>query len=118
MASNLPVNPAKNINDQLDENMLNNYFTSVGTTIQSDFPSNVDENFLNYMPDNNNWDGFCNFSEVTENIVEDYIKSIANDKSITDSIPIKIFKVPSSTINRLMQAFATRRAPGSFYIGQ
>ena len=48
----------------------------------------MDENFVNYLLDNNNWDGFSNFGEISEDSVE----SIANDKPITDSIPINFFK--------------------------
>ena len=98
MASNLPtINSNKNNDNQLDEEALNNYFTSVGTKIQNSIPSQTQNKFLDFMPENSSLEGMDNFNECTEEGVLDYINSLDNNKSINDAIPIKIYKhiVPS-----------------------
>ena len=98
MVSNLPtMNSKKNDAKQLDENDLNTYFTSVGTKIQTRIPAN-DKNFLDFMPENDTLEGLNSFNEVNEEAVLDYIKSLANDKSIFDYIPIKVYKCIAPSI--------------------
>ena len=93
MASNLPtMNSNKNENSQLDEEKLNKYFTSVGTNVQADIPPQLEDKFLDSMPDNSSLEGMDAFNEVTEGDVIDYISSLDNDKSINDAIPTKIYK--------------------------
>ena len=42
------------------------------------------------MPANNNLGGIEKFNEVTEESVIEYIDSLDDDKSINDSIPVKV----------------------------
>ena len=98
IASNLPTkNSTKNIRDDLDVEKLNKYFTSVGKSIQDKLPSCNDDEFLKLMPDNSTLEGIEIFNEVTEEAVLEYVNSIANDKSIYDKIPVKVYKklIPS-----------------------
>ena len=97
MASNLPTNAAKNSNEQLDEEKVNTYFTSVGHSVQAGILSKDADNFHDFMPANTNFEGLYSFDEVTEENVLDYIDSIGNDKSTYDNIPMKVYKciVPS-----------------------
>ena len=49
MASNLPTScKADNIN-QMDEEIFNTYFTSVGSKITAEIPTHEDDNFLEYI---------------------------------------------------------------------
>ena len=91
-ASNLPITPGKNIKDDLDEENLNMYFTSVGPKLQAEIPSSDDDEYLKFMPDNSNIEGMESFESLTEESVFDYINSLANDKSTNDDIPVKIYK--------------------------
>ena len=98
MASNLPTScKADNIN-QMDEEIFNTYFTSVGSKITAEIPTHEDDNFLEYMPNNTHLEGLSTFDEVTDECVINYIHSIANNKSINDSIPVKIYKCIASSI--------------------
>ena len=49
------------------------------------------------MPNNSSLEGIEVFDEVTEEAVLEYVGSIANDKSIYDNIPVKVYKyiIPS-----------------------
>ena len=91
-ASNLPVNSNKNINEDLDAEGVNKYFTSVGTSIHAQIPSKKGDNFLEYMPDNANYKGMDRFKSVTEGDILEYVDGLANDKSIYDNIPLKVYK--------------------------
>ena len=91
-ASNLPVTPSRNFKDDLDEENLNNFFVSVGPKLQSEIPESECNEFLKFMPDNLNIEGMDTFNNVSEENVLDYIKSLANDKTISDGIPMKIYK--------------------------
>ena len=94
IASNLPVNNSKNFKDELDEEEVNKFFTSVGPNMQAEFPSStVDDEFLDHMPSNNNFEGCNTFNNVSEESILEYIHSLANDKSINDKIPMKIYKL-------------------------
>ena len=97
MASNLPTNINKNSSEQLDEEKMNKYFTSVGQSIQANILSNDDDNFYDFMPSNTNFKGLNSFDKVTKESILDYIDSIGNDKSTYDNIPIKVYKciIPS-----------------------
>ena len=92
-ASNLPVNPAKNLKDDLDENNLNEFFASVGPNLQAEIPECEDEEFLEFMPEyDSNWDELTTFNNINEETIFEYVESLSNDKSIFDNIPIKIYK--------------------------
>ena len=98
IANNLPTScKADNIN-QMDEEIFNTYFTSVGSKITAEIPTHEDDNFLEYMPNNTHLEGLSTFDEVTDECVLNYIHSIANNKSINDSIPVKIYKCIASSI--------------------
>ena len=95
LASNLPTLNSSNKNNNnnlLNEETLNKFFTSVGTTLQSEIPTNDENLFDEFMPDNSSIEGIESFNEVSEESVLEYIDSIANDKSINDQIPVKIYK--------------------------
>ena len=93
IASNLPIKSSnRNLTDELDEEVLNEFFTSVGQNLQAELPLVDEDKFLEFMPDNSRFEGMCTFNEVTEDIVSEYVNSLANDKSINDAIPIKIYK--------------------------
>ena len=92
LASNLPIMNSKNTNADLDEENLNKFFTSVGKSIQDKIPTNAEDNFMNFMPDNSTLEGIDIFNIVSEGDVLEYINSIADDKSINDDIPVKIYK--------------------------
>ena len=91
-ASNLPISPSRNFKDDLDEENLNQFFASVGPKLQSEIPESECNEFLKFMPDNLNIEGMDTFNSVSEENVLDYIKSLANDKTISDGIPVKIYK--------------------------
>ena len=92
LASNLPVSSSKNIKDDLDEEALNKFFTSVGPKMQAEIPASKSEEFQNYMPDNSTLEDMNSFRHVTEENVSDYINNMSDVKSINDSIPVKIYK--------------------------
>ena len=99
-ASNLPVtNSSKNPRDELDEEVLNKYFTSIGPKIQSEIITEDDnvEKFIEFMPLIDTSEGMNNFCEISEDGVLEYISSLANDKSINNKIPMKVYKciIPS-----------------------
>ena len=101
MASNLTINSnTSSLNNDLDAENFNAYFTTVGSKIIADIPHLDNENFLDYMPPKEHNEYMDIFYEVTQENVLDYIKGLANDKSTTDIIPIKIYKliVPSIII--------------------
>ena len=98
LSSNLSTkNSGKNARNDLDVEILNKFFTSVGKSIQDKLPSSNGDSFFDFMPDSNSLEGIDAFNEITEEAVLEYISSLANDKSINDNIPVKIFKciVPS-----------------------
>ena len=76
---------------------MNKFFTSVGNGIHDKLLSSNDDDFLEFMPDNSSLEGIEVFNEVTEEAVLEYVGSIANDKSIYDNIPVKVYKyiIPS-----------------------
>ena len=76
---------------------MNKFFTSVRKSIQDKLPSCNDDDFLEFMPNNSSLEGIEVFNEVTEEAVLEYVGSIANDKSIYDNIPVKVYKyiIPS-----------------------
>ena len=92
-ASNLPINSSKNIKDDLNEEELNKFFTSVGPKMQADLPPSTNDEFLKFMPNNNTVEGTDTFNEVSEESIMEYIDSLAIDKSIHDIIPMKIYKL-------------------------
>ena len=95
IASNLPTMKTKsrNYNEQLNEEELNKFFTSVGQKVQAEIPISHEFNsFSQFMPSNENFNGIESFNTVTEESVLDYIESLSNDKSIYDKIPMKIYK--------------------------
>ena len=91
-ASNLPINASKNSKDELDEEELNEFFTSVGPKMQAELPFSSSDAFLDFMP-NIDSIGTDSFNEVSEGSIIEYIDSLANDKSIYDKIPLKIYKL-------------------------
>ena len=93
MASNLPtINSKMNDKSLLNEETLNKFFTSVGTEIHKEIPTVSENKFLEFMPANNNLGGIETFNEVNEESVIEYIDSLDDDKSINDSIPVKVYK--------------------------
>ena len=98
MASNLPTSCKADNISQMDEEIFNTYFTSVGSKITAEIPTHENDNFLEYMPNNTHLEGLSTFDEVTDECVLNYIHSIANNKSISDSIPVKIYKCIASSI--------------------
>ena len=92
MASNLPTNSSVRPNHQLNENDLNKYFTSVGQNTQAECPPCDKDDFREFLP-NKNFVGLHTFNSVSEDDVFDYINSIENNKSISDNIPMKIYKL-------------------------
>ena len=91
-ASNLPVNPAKNFKDNLDEEKLNEFFTSVGPNMQAEIPECENEEFLEFMPDNINLEELTTFNNINEENIIEYVDSLSNDKSLFDNIPVKVYK--------------------------
>ena len=95
MASNLPTTNtnSKKVENELDEEALNNFFTSVGQKIQTEIPASKEyKSFSDFMPNNDNFEDLDSFSNVTEESVLEYIDSLSNDKSIYDKIPVRIYK--------------------------
>ena len=92
MASNLQVSNTNSQLNHLDENNVNKYFTSVGLEIQAAIPSYEYDTFLEYMPSNCHLQGMDTFNKITEDSVVEYIKSLPTDKSIYDTIPLKVYK--------------------------
>ena len=92
-ASNLSVK-ATNVTNRLDENKTNEFFTGIGPKIQADVGKNSDgnnfETYLENVPESTTF--FSEFEEITSESVSEYLKSIPNDKSTNDVIPLKIFK--------------------------
>ena len=86
------MNSNKNVKNDLDEEVLNKFFASVGKTIQDKVPPSDKDDFLDFMPKECYLEGINSFNEVTEESVLEYIDRLANDKSINDSIPVKIYK--------------------------
>ena len=91
-ASNLPVTSTRNFKDDLNEENLNKFFASVGPEMQAKIPESEVDEFLKFMPENSNIECMDTFNSVSEENVLDYIKSLANDKTISDGIPVKIYK--------------------------
>ena len=98
MASNLQVSTKGSQLDHLDENNVNNYFTSVGLKIQAAIPSYENDDFLEYMPNNTHFQGMDTFNTITEDSVLEYITRLPIDKSIYDNIPLKVYKCIISSI--------------------
>ena len=92
-ASNLPtLNSKKHFSDNVDVEKFNNFFVSVGKTNQHKIHPISTNDFLGNMPDNTFLTGIETFNEVTQASVIEYINSLANDKSIYDKIPVKVYK--------------------------
>ena len=91
-ASNLPTINSLDAKEQLDEEEMNKFFTSVGPKIQSKITSCKNDNILDSMPDRTSLNCMDTFDNVTEESVLGYIDSLANTKSINDSIPMKVYK--------------------------
>ena len=94
-ASNLPVKATKAI-ENLNVDVANDFFTSVGTKIQEEVKFDCSsEEFKAYLPDISHLDPkpcLSHFDTVSENEVTKYIKSIPIDKAISDNIPLKIIR--------------------------
>ena len=83
--------------DDLDVENVNKFFTSVRKSIEDKLPSCNEDDFFESMPNNSSLEGIEVFNEVTEEAVLEYVGSRANDKSIYDNIPVKVYKyiIPS-----------------------
>ena len=101
MASNLSVKSSNNHVNKLNEDDLNKHFISVGTEIQAKIPCYEGDNFLEYMPDNTSFLGMSSFEQITEDMVIEYVKKLPSDKSINDTIPMKIYKSIMISIKNL-----------------
>ncbi len=94
-ASNLPVKATNNSNN-LDANETNTYFATIGTRIQAEVSQGSGNEFRDYLErvncNPNDQSNLCNFNEVSEGDLLEFIQSIPVDKSTNDPIPLRIFK--------------------------
>ena len=90
-ASNLPVK-ATNLNNNLDANKSNKFFTEIGPKIQGEVGIESECDFEEYLDANFEEPFLDGFEELTETDVLQYVSSIPSDKSINDPIPLRIFK--------------------------
>ena len=104
LAANLPTksNSQNKVNDQLDANKFNEHFCNIGPKLRSKIPSYDNIHFTDFLTGNHEC-SFSEFSEVSNEIIESYVKSLASNKATTDLLPLKIIKsilpiiVPSIT---------------------
>ena len=94
-ASNLPVKNT-NVSPNLDVNETNKYFTSIGQKVQDEVKVDNEEKFRAYLPHIEETNGkdqlLSQFENVSEAQVTDYVNSIPVDKSISDSMPLRIIR--------------------------
>ena len=77
----------------IDPNVFNEHFSTVGSRIQAQIPSHENIEFSDFLPTRpKDITSMCSFREVTSSMVEEYIKSLSNSKAVFDKMPIKIFK--------------------------
>ena len=90
-ASNIGSKKASTSPNNLNANVLNNHFATIGSIIQNSISENDTDNFMDFMPPPPECK-FSIFEEVTVTQVKDYITSIPSDKSINDIMPMKVYK--------------------------
>ena len=68
MASNLDFGSSSIQSNKPNEDKFNELFTKIVPQVQSKIPSYSDGNFLDYMPDNTQFDGFSTFDDLGLNL--------------------------------------------------
>ena len=104
LAANLSTksNHQSNSNEYLDATKLNEHFCNIGPTLRSKIPIYDNVHYTDFLTGCHECK-LSEFSEVTNDMIESYVKSLASDKAITDLLPLKIIKsilpiiVPSIT---------------------
>ena len=93
LAANLPtkINPQSNANENLDAKKLNEHFVNIGPNLRSKIPIYDNIHFTDFLTGQPEC-RLSQFSEVTTNIIESYVKSLASNKAISDLLPLKIIK--------------------------
>ena len=90
-ASNIDSKNVHPFLSNLNANVVNQHFATIGQDIQDSIATKNTDNFMNFMPPSPE----CNFSvfeEVSEQQLKEYILSIPSDKSINDIMPMKVYK--------------------------
>ena len=93
LAANLPTKPSTqdNVDENLDATKLNEQFCNVGPSLRSKIPVYDNIHFTDFLTDNHECK-FSNFTEISNDTIESYIKSLPSNKAITDLLPLKIIK--------------------------
>ena len=93
LAANLPTksNSQNKSNEHLDANKFNEYFCYIGPKLRSKIPIYDNIHFTDFLTGSHQCK-FSAFSEVSNEVIESYIKSLASHKAITDVLPLKIIK--------------------------
>ena len=94
LASNMAPasNPQNNDKHQLDPNVFNEHFSTIGPKIQSKIPLHKNIDFKQFMPSVALGINLEEFTDVSCDEVLAYIDSISSNKSNFDIMPLKIFK--------------------------
>ena len=101
LASNMAPsgNPQANSDpSKLDAKNLNEHFINVGYRLQSTIKVHDNIGFADFLPPAPEAAEFSEFIPVSHLEVENYIRSLASNKAVYDQVPLKIFKVISSSL--------------------
>ena len=103
LASNMP-SKSKKEDVKLDPEVLNDHFTNVGPRIQNGIHVHDSLSFEDFMEHNviDDDTSLNDFYTVTEEEVLYYIKSIPRDKAVFDAIPLRIFKIITPCIIKVL----------------
>ena len=95
LAANLPTN-SSNQNSTKDGKInasnLNEHFCKIGPKLKASIPIYTDISYEDFMVNNHIHCTLNSFESVSSIVIESYIKSLSSSKSITDYIPLKVFK--------------------------
>ena len=93
VSGNLSIknNSQSKVYEHLDAKKLNEHFSSLGPNLRSKIPIYDNIHFTDFLTGHHDCK-LSEFSEVTTDIIESYIKSLASNKATSDLLPLKIIK--------------------------
>ena len=105
LAANLPTKNTSQFNmenESFNAENMNKHFCDIGPKLKSKIPVYNNMSFTDFLTGSHQ-SSWIEFSQVSSDVIETYIKSLSSRKAITDLLPLKIIKyvlpilVPSFT---------------------
>jgi len=91
-ASNISTTNTQNNQCKVSAEDMNIHFASIGAKLQTEAPIHDNIEYSDFLPSNPTLFSFSSFDKVSSVDIEDYVKSLSNNKAIYDQMPLRIFK--------------------------